>query len=70
MSDVYAMGGKALTALSVWAKCEPCLKIYIQKAQKMGFSREEIDKAAWMAISFGGSPILMFYQEVKSQMHW
>ena len=56
-------------ALSVLAKCEPCLKIHIQKAQKMGFSLEEIDEAAWMAISFGGSPILMFYQEVKSKMN-
>ncbi|MCP4709478.1 MAG: selenide, water dikinase SelD [Planctomycetes bacterium] len=55
-------------ALSVLSKCEPCLNNHILKAQEMGFSMEEIDEAAWMAISFGGSPIMMFYQEVKSKM--
>lgn len=48
-------------ALSVLAKCEPCVKIHVKKAKGMGFSQEEIDEAAWMAISFGGSPTLMFY---------
>jgi len=55
-------------ALSVLAKCEPCLKNHMVKAQEMGFSPEEIDEAAWMAISFGGSPIMMFYKEVKAEM--
>ena len=52
-------------ALSVLAKCEPCVKIHIKKAREMGFSQEEIDEAAWMAISFGGSPAMMFYNGVK-----
>ncbi len=52
-------------ALSVLAKCEPCVKIHISKARQMGFSQEEIDEAAWMAISFGGSPTMMFYNGVK-----
>jgi selenide,water dikinase len=52
-------------ALSVLAKCEPCAKIHIQKARDSGFSQEEIDEAAWLAISFGGSPTMMFYQGVR-----
>ena len=52
-------------ALSVLARCEPCVKAHIKKARSMGFSQEEIDEAAWMAISFGGSPVMMFYNSVK-----
>lgn len=52
-------------ALAVLAKCEPCVKIHIKKAKDMGFSQEEIDEAAWMAISFGGAPTMMFYQAAK-----
>jgi AhpD family alkylhydroperoxidase len=55
-------------ALSVLAKCEPCLKTHIKKAREMGFTQEEIDEAAWMAIAFGGSPVMMFYKEVLKQM--
>jgi selenide,water dikinase len=50
-------------ALSVLTKCEPCLAIHVKKARKMGFSQEEIDEAAWLAIAFGGSPAMMFYKE-------
>jgi selenide, water dikinase len=53
-------------ALSVLAKCEPCVKIHIKKAREMGFSQDEIDEAAWMAISFGGSPTMMFYNGVRT----
>jgi len=52
-------------ALSVLAKCEPCVKAHVKKARAMGFSQEEIDEAAWMAIAFGGSPTMMFYRSVK-----
>lgn len=52
-------------ALSVLAKCEPCVKIHIKKARQMGFSQQQIDEAAWLAISFGGSPTMMFYNSVK-----
>ncbi len=55
-------------ALSVLAKCEPCLKVHIKKARQMGFTQEEIDEAAWMAIAFGGSPVMMFYKDVLTQM--
>ncbi len=52
-------------ALSVLAKCEPCVKAHVNKAEAMGFSRQQIDEAAWMAIAFGGSPTMMFYTGVK-----
>ena len=55
----------AAIALSVLAKCEPCAKIHIKKAREMGFSQEEIDEAAWLAVAFGGSPTMMFYSGVK-----
>lgn len=53
-------------ALSVLSKCEPCIKIHAKKAEKMGFSQEEIDEAAWMGIAFGGSPVMMFYNSLKN----
>jgi AhpD family alkylhydroperoxidase len=52
-------------ALSVLAKCEPCVKIHIKKARDAGFSQQEIDEAAWMAIAFGGSPTMMFYNALR-----
>ncbi len=52
-------------ALSVLARCEPCIKSHIKKAREMGFSQEEIDEAAWMAIAFGGSPTMMFYNAIR-----
>jgi selenide,water dikinase len=52
-------------ALSVLSRCEPCLKSHIKKARDMGFSQDEIDEAAWMGISFGGSPTMMFYNALK-----
>ena len=54
-------------ALSVLAKCEPCIKAHIKKARAMGFTDAEIDEAAWMAIAFGGSPVMMFYNAVKKE---
>jgi AhpD family alkylhydroperoxidase len=48
-------------ALSVLARCEPCVKSHVKKARAMGFSQEEIDEAAWMGIGFGGSPAMTFY---------
>jgi selenide,water dikinase len=53
-------------ALSVLAKCAPCVKAHVKKARAMGFTQEEIDEAVWMAIAFGGSPVMMFYNSVKN----
>lgn len=52
-------------ALSVHAKCEPCLKSHLKQAREMGFSQEEIDEAAWLAIGFGGSPLMLFYKALR-----
>ena len=52
-------------ALSVLARCEPCVKSHVKKARDEGISQEQIDEAAWMAISFGGSPTMMFYNHAK-----
>ena len=51
-------------ALSVLSRCGPCIRIQVEKARKMGFSQAEIDEAVWMAIAFGGAPVMMFYKEV------
>ena len=55
-------------ALSILSKCEPCVIAHIEKAKQMGFSGEEIDDAAWSAIAFGGSPVMVFYNAVKEKM--
>ncbi len=52
-------------ALSVLAKCEPCVNLHVRKAREEGMSQEEIDEAAWMAIAFGGSPVKMFYSRIR-----
>jgi AhpD family alkylhydroperoxidase len=52
-------------ALSVAARCEPCVKHHVKKAQQMGFTEDEIDEAAWLAIAFGGSPVMTFYNAVR-----
>ena len=66
--DAFTKVSVAL-ALSVLAKCEPCLKLYIKKAQQMGFSPDEIDEAAWLAIAFGGTPAMMFYKTVTNEIN-
>jgi AhpD family alkylhydroperoxidase len=52
-------------ALSVLARCGPCVEHHIRKAEEEGFSPQQIDEAAWMAIAFGGSPTMMFYNQAK-----
>jgi selenide,water dikinase len=54
-------------ALAVMARCGPCVKNHVAKARSMGFSDEEIDEAAWMAIAFGGSPVMMFYNNARAE---
>ncbi len=52
-------------ALSVMTRCEPCLKAQLKKARDAGMTAEQIDEAAWMAIAFGGGPVMMFYNQAK-----
>ncbi len=63
--DAYTKQAMAI-ALSVATRCEPCLKMHLKKAKEKGFTQDEIDEAAWMAISFGGSPTMLFYEQLKS----
>lgn len=36
-------------------------------ARKKGFTQDEIDEAAWMGISFVGSPAMVFYEQIKNR---
>ena len=63
--DAYTKQAMAI-ALSVATRCEPCLKMHLKNAKKKGFSQDEIDEAAWMGISFGGSPAMVFYEQHKN----
>jgi len=60
--DAYTKQAIAI-ALSVALRCEPCLKMHLKKAREKGFTQAEIDEAAWMGISFGGSPTMVFYEQ-------
>jgi selenide,water dikinase len=51
--------------LSVLARCEPCIKLHLPKARKMGITPEEIQEVAWMAIAMGGAPVLMFWNQAS-----
>jgi alkylhydroperoxidase/carboxymuconolactone decarboxylase family protein YurZ len=44
--------------------CGPFLERHVTNACRKGFSQDEIDEAAWMGISFAGSPAMVFYQQV------
>jgi AhpD family alkylhydroperoxidase len=55
-------------ALSVMARCDPCIKSHVKKAREMGFTQEEIDEAAWLGIAFGGSPAMAFYNGVRKAL--
>jgi len=54
-------------ALAVAARCGPCVKNHLAKARGMGFTEEEIEEAAWLAIAFGGSPVMMFYNGLRGE---
>ena len=62
--DAYTKQAVAI-ALSVATRCEPCLKMHLEKAKEKGFTQDEIDEAAWMGISFAGSPAMVFYEQLK-----
>jgi len=63
--EAYTKQAMAI-ALSVATRCEPCLKMHLKKAKEKGFTQDEIDEAAWMGISFGGSPTMVFYEQHKN----
>jgi len=63
--DAYTKQAMAI-ALSVATRCEPCLKMHLKNAKEKGFTQDEIDEAAWMGISFAGSPAMVFYEQQKN----
>jgi len=54
-------------ALAVAARCGPCVQGLAEKARKTGISREELDEAAWCAITMNGAPVRMFYDEAMEK---
>jgi selenide,water dikinase len=64
--DAYTKQAMAI-ALSVAMRCGPCLKMHLKNAKEKGFTQDEIDEAAWMGISFGGSPTMVFYEQNKEK---
>jgi len=65
--DVHTKEAMAL-ALSIVTRCEPCTRAHLKKARSMGFTDAEIDEVAWLAISFGGSPVMMFFEGVRKSV--
>jgi alkylhydroperoxidase/carboxymuconolactone decarboxylase family protein YurZ len=39
--------------------------MHLKNAKKKGFTQDEIDEAAWLGISFGGSHTMVFYEQNK-----
>jgi AhpD family alkylhydroperoxidase len=64
--DAHTKEAVAL-ALAVLARCGPCVKNHLAKARGMGFTEEEIEEAAWLAIAFGGSPVMMFWNGARGE---
>jgi AhpD family alkylhydroperoxidase len=54
-------------ALSVLARCDPCIRNHVRRARQMGFSQDEIDEAALMGIAFGGASVMMFYDAIRAE---
>lgn len=52
-----------LFALVLQSRCAGCFDAHYEKALELGLTRAELDEAAWCAISMGGAPVRMFYQE-------
>ncbi len=63
--DAYTKQAIAIS-LSVAMRCEPCLKMHLKKAREKGFTQDEIDEAAWLGISFSGSPAMVFYEQLRN----
>ena len=47
-------------ALSVGARCDPCVGYHAQALVKFGATREEVAEALGMAVYMGGGPSLMY----------
>ena len=47
-------------ALSVAARCDPCIGYHVQAAVKLGATRQELDETLGVAVYMGGGPSLMY----------
>jgi AhpD family alkylhydroperoxidase len=47
-------------ALSVAARCEPCIGFHMQTLVKLGTTRQEIDETLGVCTYMGGGPSLMY----------
>ena len=47
-------------ALSVAARCDPCIGFHMQSLVKLGATRQEIDETLGVATYMGGGPSLMY----------
>ena len=47
-------------ALSVAARCDPCIGFHMQTLVKLGATRQEIDETLGVATYMGGGPSLMY----------
>jgi len=54
-------------ALAIVTRCEPCLKIHLNKARQAGLTEAQIEEAVWLAVQFGGAPAMMFYRSVTDR---
>ncbi|MEN6627507.1 MAG: selenide, water dikinase SelD [Candidatus Sumerlaeia bacterium] len=55
-------------ALSIAARCEPCLVSHLKTGRAMGLTQAEIDEAAALAVSFGGCSAFMFYKTILNSI--
>jgi AhpD family alkylhydroperoxidase len=47
-------------ALSVAARCDPCIAFHAQTLAKLGTTRQEVDETLGVATYMGGGPSLMY----------
>jgi len=47
-------------ALSVAARCDPCIGFHIQSFVKLGGTKAELEEMLGMAVYMGGGPSLMY----------
>lgn len=61
---------KELVALgtAITARCKYCIAIHVEKALKVGATKEEILEAAAVAILMGGGPAMTYVVEVKKAL--
>jgi selenide,water dikinase len=52
-----------LFSLVLYSRCHPCFDAHFRKARALGITQAELDEAAWCAVTMGGAPVRMFYQE-------